>query len=72
MVVEFTTKIKQGMIDIPEEYKNNLQEGSEVEVIIRVPTEQTQNLSIMDELAQNPISVKGLPKLTRDEIHERK
>lgn len=71
-LVEFTAKVKQGIIEIPEEYKTNLTEGSEVKVAISWQNEQGRELSLMDELAQNPISVKGLPKLTRDEIHDRK
>ncbi|HEY9701809.1 MAG TPA: hypothetical protein V6C58_05155 [Allocoleopsis sp.] len=69
--LEFRAKIKQGVIEIPSEYKPNLLEGMEVKIII-ASEEQKPKKRLMDELAENPISVKGLPKLTRDEIHERK
>ncbi len=70
-LVEFTAKVKQGIIEIPKEYQTNLSEGSEVKVAISLANEPGVKLSLMDQLAQNPISVKGLQKLTRDEIHDR-
>ncbi|MDJ0659417.1 MAG: hypothetical protein QNJ42_07980 [Crocosphaera sp.] len=69
--VEFEAKIKQGMIYIPEEYKNKLEDGSQVIVIINPVDKENQTKRLMDKLAENPISVKGERKLTREEIHER-
>ncbi|MBP0030402.1 hypothetical protein [Roseofilum sp. Guam] len=66
---EFKAKIKQGMIEIPPEYQHNIQAGSDVKVII--VSEERAKPRLMDRLAENPISVKGWSKLTRDEIHER-
>ena len=59
------------MIYIPEEYKNKLEEGSNVMVIINPVYEENKRTRLMDKLAENPISLKGERKLTRDEIHER-
>ncbi|MCT7957161.1 hypothetical protein [Laspinema palackyanum] len=67
---EFKAQIKQGMIEIPPEYQQNIQEGSDVKVII--VSEETAKPRLMDQLAKQPISVKGWSKPTRDEIHERK
>lgn len=69
--VEFETKVKQGMIYIPEEYQHQLEEGSEVMVIINPAHKENKTTRLMDKLAENPISVKGKRKLTRDEIHHR-
>ncbi|EAZ91188.1 hypothetical protein [Crocosphaera chwakensis] len=69
--LEFETKVKQGMIDIPEEYQHELKEGSKVMVIINPVNEESKTTRLMDKLAKNPISVKGKRKLTREEIHER-
>ena len=67
--VEFKTTIKQGIIEIPEQYKQELREEHEVTVIVlRTPKQITQT-GIIAELTQNPISVPGLRKLTREEIH---
>ncbi|MBF2056146.1 MAG: hypothetical protein IGQ45_02750 [Cyanobacterium sp. T60_A2020_053] len=65
--IEFTTKVNQGMIVIPQEYNENLTEDLEVEVIIK-PLKKRR---LMDELAENPIIVNDWQKLTRDDIHER-
>ena len=69
--VEFETKVKQGMIYIPEEYKYKFQEGTQVIVIINPVDEENKTTRLMDKLAKKPISVKGKRKLTREEIHER-
>ncbi|MFM6333228.1 MAG: hypothetical protein ACKPFI_10660 [Dolichospermum sp.] len=69
--VRFNAKVKQGIIEIPQEYQTNLVDGSEIRVVISFQNEPKQEYSLMDELAKNPISVKGLSKLTRDEIYTR-
>lgn len=68
--IEFKARIKQGMIEIPPEYQQNIQEGRDVKVII--VSEENPKQRLMDRLSENPISVKGWSKPTRDEIHERK
>lgn len=68
--IEFKARIKQGMIEIPPEYQQNIQEGRDVKVI--VVSEENPKQRLMDRLSENPISVKGWSKPTRDEIHERK
>lgn len=66
---EFKTKIKQGIIEIPLEYQQSIQEGKYVKVI--VVSEEKAQPRLIDQLAENPISVQGWVKLTRDEIHKR-
>lgn len=69
--VEFRAKVKNGMIEIPTEYRQELGEGSLVRVTVQSKSQKSQRTSIMDKLAKNPISVRGLRKLTRDELHDR-
>ena len=66
-IIEFTTKINKGMIAIPKEYDQDLQEELEVEVIVRPKRKKR----LMDQLVENPVSVEGWRNLTRDEIHHR-
>jgi len=66
-IVEFETEIRNGVIEIPEQYQQELSDGYKIKVSILTKEPQKRSWSIMDELAQNPISVKGLDKLTRDE-----
>ncbi|AFY80903.1 hypothetical protein [Oscillatoria acuminata] len=65
---EFKAKIRQGMIEIPPEYQQNIQEGRDVKVIIL--SEEKDKPRLMDQLAEKPISVQGWVKPSRDEIHE--
>ena len=68
--VEFKVKIKQGIIEIPEEYKQELGEVGEVTVIVLKQPKIISKTGIIAELTQNPISVSGIRKLTRDEIYQ--
>lgn len=70
-IVEFETEIRNGVIEIPDQYRQELGDGHKVKVFVVAREPQKRSWSIMDELAQNPISVKGLGKLTRDEMHDR-
>jgi hypothetical protein len=72
--VEFKAKIKQGVIEIPEEYQQQLSEESEVQVIVikqeKIATSQTQKVKdIIDHLTKNPIKADGF--LSRNEIYDR-
>ena len=69
--VEFQASIKDGAIEIPQEYQQELGNGSAVKVIVLMAQQKPQGRDIIDELTENPISVKGLPRLTRDEIYDR-
>ncbi len=72
--MEFKAKIKQGIIEIPEEYQQDLREDSEVQVIV---IKQTTNITksglknerVIDDLTENPAKVSGF--LSRDEIYNR-
>lgn len=68
--VEFKAKIKQGVIEIPEEYKQQLAEENEVQVIIIKQPKRISKTGIIAQLTQNPIAIKGIRQLTRDEIYQ--
>ncbi len=65
--IEFTTKINKGMIQIPQEYYQDLNEELEVEVIVK----PKQKKRLMDKLAENPILASDWRELTRDQLHSR-
>lgn len=65
--IEFTTKINKGMIQIPQEYYQDLNEELEVEVIVKLKKKE----GLMDKLAESPIPVNNWRQLTRDDIHDR-
>lgn len=65
--VEFQAKIKNGMIEIPAQYKNKLKEIVRV-IILTDESEPTTNL--IDQLLASPLKVKNFKPLSRAEIYE--
>jgi len=68
--VGFKAKIKQGIIEIPEEYQQDLREDSEVQVIVIKHNKKISTTGIIAELTQKPVAVKGIRQLNREEIHQ--
>ncbi len=67
--VEFQAKIQNGLIQIPDEYKQELGEGDDIKVIVLLNKKSSQKQDIIDELTENPIQVNGV--LSREEIYNR-
>ncbi|MCC5640769.1 hypothetical protein LC593_34070 [Nostoc sp. CHAB 5844] len=67
--VEFQAKIQNGLIQIPDEYKQELSEGDDIKVIVLVNKKLLQKKDIIDKLTENPVQVNGL--LSREEIYSR-
>ena len=67
--VEFQTKIQNGLIQIPDEYKQELSEGDDIKVIVLVKKKSSRKRDIIDELTENPLQVDGV--LSREEIYSR-
>lgn len=64
-MIQFTAKVVQGKIVIPDEYMSVV--GNDViEVIIK-----PRSSRLMDRLAEKPLIAIGWRDLSRDEIHER-
>ena len=69
--VEFEAKVENGIIVVPEEFKQELAEVSTVRIVLfKQPKKQTIQFDIMDELAQKPVSVPGIRSITREQMHE--
>jgi hypothetical protein len=67
--VEFKVKIKKGIIEIPEEYRQELREVGEVTVIVLKQPKRISQTGVIAELTQKPIPVSSIRQLTRDEIY---
>lgn len=67
--IEFQTKVKNGSIAIPEEYREHLK-GS-VRVIL-LAEEGTDNFDMIEHLLANPLKIEGFKPLTRQEIYEQR
>ncbi len=66
--IEFKSKIKNGIIRIPEKYKQKT--GNTVKVII-ISEKITRQSDIIDKLLENPIKSKYFLPFSREEIYER-
>jgi tartrate dehydratase alpha subunit/fumarate hydratase class I-like protein len=66
--IEFQTKVRDGVIEIPAQYRDKVRET--VRVIIL--TEETEDrASLIEQLLDNPLCQKGFRPLSRDEVYER-
>jgi len=66
--IEFRTKIKNGVIEIPQKHIDQIKEN--VRVII-ISEESAGGVDIIEKLINNPIKLKAFKPLSRDEIYER-
>ncbi len=67
--IEFKTKIKNGMIRIPEKYRNSLKEN--VKVILLLEENETRSSDIIDRLMDSPLKKQNFQPMNRDEIYDR-
>jgi hypothetical protein len=67
--VEFKAKVKNGVIEIPQEYKEQFK--SLVRVILLADEPETSLVNLIDQLLANPLKVNGFRPLTREEAHAR-
>ena len=67
--IEFQTKVKDGSIAIPEQYRDQLK-GS-VRVIL-LAEESTEKFDMIEHLLATPLNVEGFKPLTREEIYEQR
>ncbi|MEH1949637.1 MAG: hypothetical protein V7K77_22180 [Nostoc sp.] len=67
--VEFQAKIQNGLIQIPDEYKQEFGEGDDIKVIVLVTKKSSKKRDIIDELTENPVQVDGV--FSREEIYNR-
>ena len=66
--IEFQTKVENGHIEIPAEFKDQL--AGPVRVIV-VAEDQHAKANLLDQLLANPIKLDHFEPLTREEIYER-
>ncbi|MBF0227420.1 MAG: hypothetical protein HQK76_18400 [Desulfobacterales bacterium] len=67
--IEFRAKIKNGIIEIPEIYKNKLKDS--VKVIILTNEKSEFSSDTIEELVRSPIKLPNFKPLRRDEIYDR-
>ncbi len=67
--IEFKTKIKKGMIIIPEKYRKILKEN--VKVIVLTEENETRPSDIIDNLMDSPVKIANFKPINRDDIYDR-
>lgn len=67
--VEFQAKVKDGVIEIPEVYRDRFKER--VRVILLAEKEGV-SVNFIDQLLQHPVKVAGFKPLTREEMDGRR
>jgi len=68
--VQFKTKIKNGIIEVPKKYQGKFKDN--VRVILVAESTKAKAVYYLDELMAHPLKVKGFRPLTREEAHTRK
>ncbi|KYC40172.1 hypothetical protein WA1_26905 [Scytonema hofmannii PCC 7110] len=71
LAVEFQANIQNGLVEVPERYRQELENYKNVRVIILVDETQPQ-VDMIDYLLEHPIKVDNQTPLKRDEIYDRK
>jgi len=67
--IEFKTKIKDGIIKIPEEYRRDLKENVTVIVLTEEKVKKTSD--IIENLLDSPLKISDFKPMARDEIYDR-
>jgi hypothetical protein len=68
--IEFSTRIKNGVIEIPERYRRKIQ-SSTVKVILLKEDVTEAASDMIDRLLKSPLKVSDFKPLTREEIYDR-
>jgi hypothetical protein len=68
--VQFEATVNDGVIIIPDEYKEELKGVGRVTIVTRPQPEAGNDL--IQQLMENPLRVDGFIPLTREEIYERR
>lgn len=67
--IEFQAIVKDGVIKIPEEYRDNFKDGVRVLLLTEEPLQRVSKL--IDELLGTPIQLEAFQPFARDEIYAR-
>lgn len=70
--VEFQARVENGIIVVPDEYKQVIANYDTVTVIVgKQSKKRISQTGIIAALIRKPVSVPGIRSITRDEMHDR-
>jgi hypothetical protein len=67
--IEFRTTVKNGVIEIPRKFRKLVK--NQVRVILVPESKKTKKNTLIDQLLEKPVTIKGFRPLGRDELYER-
>jgi hypothetical protein len=67
--VQFRTRIKNGIIEIPKKYQGKIKDN--VRVILVAESPKAKAADYLNELMARPLKIKGFHPLAREEAHAR-
>jgi len=69
VTVQFKSKIKNGVIEVPRKYQRKLRDN--VRVILKAETPKSKSKNYLDTLIAHPVKVKKFHPMTREQIYAR-
>jgi hypothetical protein len=69
VTVQFKSKIKNGVIEVPKKYRGKLRDN--VRVILKTETTKVKSKNYLDQLIAHPVKVKKFSPMTREQIYAR-
>lgn len=70
--VEFQARVENGIIVVPDEYKQVIANHDTVTVVVsNQPKKRISQTGLIAALTRNPVAVPGIRSITREEMHDR-
>ena len=69
VTVQFKSKIKNGVIEVPKKYQGKLRD--DVRVTLKAETPRGKSKNYLDRLIAHPVKVKKFSPMTREQIYAR-
>jgi len=69
VTVQFKTKIKNGVIQVPKKYQRKLNDN--VRVTLKIENRKSKSKNYLDKLIAHPVKVKNFHPIIREKIYDR-
>jgi len=69
VTIQFKTKIKNGVIQVPKKYQGKL--NANVRVILKTESPKSKTKNYLDKLMAHPVKVKNFHPMTREQLYAR-
>ena len=69
-IIEFHTKVKNGMIEIPAEYREQIKNRTIVRVTVSTEKAPGKRKNLIDRLLKKPLRIRNFHQMKRDDIYD--